>query len=228
MGPVLSAGTPMAVTGNGHSRPQSCFWRTCTSPFPVGSGKKQVSPHKPRKSRHSLPAPPPAPGSSESGRRLWGHDLNGRPWWPRAPSASSQWKGEGVAVLAPCPETALGQSAGTQSQADTQTHPLTQPPARPLAPEGRCKSSHVPSKGSVWVPHSARRGTPSWVFLAPKILASGEPPCARSCTRRYAVPGDQTQVRRSTSPCCSRPCLRGLGDASGGELRPPGPPAPSV
>lgn len=137
-----------------------------------------------------------------------------------------------------CPGALPRASPGPEPRhTHSQTHPPTQPPAhpgsgqppaRPLVPEGRCKSSHVPSKGSVRVSHSARRGTPSWVFLAPKILASGEPPSARSCTRRYAVPGDQTQVRRSTSPRCSRPCLRGLGDASGGALRPPGPPAPSA
>ena len=202
------------------------------------SQKKQVSPHKPRKSRHSLPAPPPAPGSSESGQRLWGHDLNGRPWWPGAPSASSQWKGEGVAVLAPCPERALGQSAGTQSQADTHRDTSTYTAARTPRLRSATRSAPRPGAKVQELPRPqqskclgaalSEAGTPSWVFLAPTILASGEPPCARSCTRRCAVPGDQTRVRRSTSPCCTRPCLRGLGDASGGELTPPGPPAPSA
>lgn len=144
----------MAVAGNGHSRCQSYFGGTCTSPFPVRSGKKQVSPHKPRKSRHCRPAPPPAPGSSESGRRLWGHDLNDRPWWPRAPSASSQWKGEGVAVLAPCPERALGQSPGTHTVTGRHTHrhihlhshPHTQAPvSHPLGPSSRREGARAPT-----------------------------------------------------------------------------------
>lgn len=192
----------MAVTGNGHSRPWSCFWRTCTSPFPVRSGKKQVSPHKPRKSRHSLPAPPPAPGSSESGRRLWGHDLNGRPWWPRAPSASSQWKGEGVAVLAPCPERALGQSAGTQSQADTHrhihlhSHPLGPSPRRegaraPTSPAKevsgcRTKRGAEPQAGCFWhlkfshpeSPHARARAHADTQSLGTRPKSGGAPPPA--------------------------------------------------
>lgn len=123
--------------------------------------------------------------------------------------------------------------AHTQSQADTHTdtstYTATRTPRLQSAtrsaprPGGKVQEPHVPSKGSVRVSHSARRGNPSWVFLAPKILTSGEPPSARSCTRRYAVPGDQTQVRRSTAAVDPASGDQGT---KAGALRPPGPPRP--
>lgn len=132
----------MAMTGNGHSRHRSCFGGACTSPFPVRKSKSlHINPGSPDTASQPLPQLL----GPVSCRRLWGHDLNGRPWWPRAPSASSQWKGEGVAVLAPCPETALGQSAGTQSQADTHTDTSTYTAAR--TPRLRSATRSAPRPG---------------------------------------------------------------------------------